>query len=85
MNRSCLVVHHHISDEATAHLCELLNDLAFAFDHPPHPPACPFNEHGRAGELTVTTSTVIVATAAVPVNAGARPALATLSDDGGTM
>ena len=32
MNRSCLVVHHHISDEATAHLCELLNDLAFAFD-----------------------------------------------------
>ena len=32
MNLSYLVVHHEISDEAAAHLSELLNDLAFAFD-----------------------------------------------------
>ena len=32
MNRSCLVVHHEISDEAAAQLSELLNDLAFTFD-----------------------------------------------------
>ena len=32
MNRSCLVVHHPISDQAPAPLCELLDDLAFAFD-----------------------------------------------------
>ena len=32
MNRSHLVVHHEISDEAAAQLSELLNDLAFAFD-----------------------------------------------------
>ena len=32
MNLSDLVVHHDISDEAAAHLSELLNDLAFAFD-----------------------------------------------------
>ena len=32
MNRSCLVVHHEISDEAAAQLSELLNDLAFSFD-----------------------------------------------------
>ena len=32
MNLSDLVVHHEISDEAAAHLSELLNDLAFAFD-----------------------------------------------------
>ena len=32
MNLSYLVVHHKISDEAAAHLSELLNDLAFAFD-----------------------------------------------------
>ena len=32
MNRSCLVVHHEISDEAAAQLSEPLNDLAFAFD-----------------------------------------------------
>ena len=32
MNLSYLVVHHDISDEAAAHLSELLNDLAFAFD-----------------------------------------------------
>ena len=32
MNLSDLVVHHEISDEAAAHLSELLNDLAFVFD-----------------------------------------------------
>ncbi len=32
MNRSCLFVHHDISDQAPAPLCELLNDLPFAFD-----------------------------------------------------
>ena len=32
MNLSYLVVHHEVSDEAAAHLSELLNDLAFAFD-----------------------------------------------------
>ena len=32
MNRSYLVVHHEISDEAAAQLSELLNDLAFTFD-----------------------------------------------------
>ena len=32
MNLSELVVHHEISDEAAAHLSELLNDLAFVFD-----------------------------------------------------
>ena len=32
MNLSYLVVHHEISDEAAAHLSELLNDLAFVFD-----------------------------------------------------
>ena len=32
MNLSYLLVHHEISDEAAAHLSELLNDLAFAFD-----------------------------------------------------
>ena len=32
MNRSCLVVHHEISDETAAQLSELLNDLAFTFD-----------------------------------------------------
>ena len=32
MNLSYLVVHHEISDEVAAHLSELLNDLAFAFD-----------------------------------------------------
>ena len=32
MNRSYLIVHHEISDEAAAQLSELLNDLTFAFD-----------------------------------------------------
>ena len=32
VNLSDLVVHHEISDEAAAHLSELLNDLAFVFD-----------------------------------------------------
>ena len=32
MNRSCLLVHHPISDPAAAPPCELLNDLPFAFD-----------------------------------------------------
>ena len=31
VNLSYLLVHHEISDEAAAHLSELLNDLAFAF------------------------------------------------------
>ena len=32
MNLTYLFVRHEISDEAAAHLSELLNDLAFAFD-----------------------------------------------------
>ena len=32
MNLSDLVIHHKISDEAAAHLSELLNDRAFVFD-----------------------------------------------------
>ena len=32
MNLSYLVVHHELSDEAAAHLSEILNDLAGVFD-----------------------------------------------------
>ena len=32
MNLTYFVVHHELSDEAAAPLCELLNDLAFAFE-----------------------------------------------------
>ena len=32
MNLTYFVVHHELSDEAAAQLCELLNDLAFAFE-----------------------------------------------------
>ena len=32
MNRSYLVVPHELSDEAAAHLSEILNDLAVVFD-----------------------------------------------------
>ena len=32
MNLTYFVVHHELSDEAAAQLCEPLNDLAFAFE-----------------------------------------------------
>ena len=32
MNLSYLLVPHELSDEAAAHLCEILNDLAVVFD-----------------------------------------------------
>ena len=32
MNLSSLIVPHELSDEAVAHLCEILNDLAVVFD-----------------------------------------------------
>ncbi len=53
-------------------------------NHPPHPPARSFDD-GRAGDLTVTTSTVIITTAAVPVNACDRPPLTPPSDEDGAM
>ena len=46
MNWSCLVAHHDISDQAPAPLCELLNDLPFAFDRSYFDQTCrSYNEH----------------------------------------
>ena len=51
MNQHYLGVHEEFSDETAAHLSELLNDLAFAFD----------------GELRHPTSAAIATNVSVPV------------------